>query len=107
MTWEEIVTLLAMLIVAGPLASMLIQWIKRSGWSDGWKAALAWAVSFAVGLGGAWLAGDVLGLVAKWGELTAADVMAFGGAVWTGASAFFYLYFQPKQRAADTSAPGA
>lgn len=105
MTWQEVVTLLAMLLVAGPLASGLIQWIKRSGWSDRRKAALAWAVSFGVGAGGAWLGGDILGLMTSWGTWTAPGVIAVGTVVWTGATAFFYAYYQPKQRAA-TSAPG-
>jgi hypothetical protein len=88
-----------MLLVGGPLASWLIQWLKRAGWPDGRKALFAWAVSFVVGLAGAWLAGDILGLVSQWGELTAVDVIAAGTVVWTGATGFFYLYWQPKQRA--------
>jgi len=106
MTWQEIVTLAATLLVGGPLASWIVQRIKRCGWSDGAKAALAWAVSFAVGLAGAYLAGDVLGLVGKWGSLTAGDIIAAGTVVWTGATAFFYAYYQPKQQQADTSASG-
>lgn len=106
MTWQEIVTLLAMLFVAGPLASWIIQVIKRCGWSDRRKAALAWVVSFCVGAAGAWLGGDILGLITSWGALTAAGVLAVGTVVWTGATAFFYAFYQPKQRAADTSAPG-
>ncbi|MDD2756627.1 MAG: hypothetical protein PHS80_14030 [Methanothrix sp.] len=105
MTWQEIVTLAAMLIT-GVLASWLAQLIKGVAWPDMAKLALSWVLSFAVGLGDAWLAGDVLGFIAKAGEWTAVDVIAFGGVVWTGSQAFFYLYFKPKQRA-DTSAPGA
>jgi hypothetical protein len=106
LTWQEILTLVATLLIGGPLASWIIQRIKSAGWSDKVKALLAWVVSFAVGLAGAWLAGDILGLVSKWGGLTAVDVLAFGTVVWTGATAFFYAYYQPKQRA-DTTAPGA
>jgi len=104
MTWQEIVTLLAMLLVAGPLASFIIQQVKRCVWPDATKAALAWVVSFLVGLAGAWLAGDILGLVGKWGELTATDVIAAGTVVWTGATAFFYAVYQPRQQKA-TSLP--
>lgn len=99
MAWQEIVTLVALLLVGGPLASWLIQWAKKSKWPDWFKAGLAYVVSFAVGLAGAWLAGDILGLVAKWGELTAVDLIAAGTVVWTGATGFFYLYWQPRQRA--------
>lgn len=99
MTWQEIVTLLATLLVGGPLASFIIQQIKRAAWPDATKAALAWVVSFVVGLAGAYLAGDILGLVDKWGALTAADVIAAGTVVWTGATAFFYAYFQKRQTA--------
>lgn len=97
MSWQEVVTLVAMLLVAGPLASFIIQQIKRRAWTDATKALLAWAVSIAVGLAGAWLAGDILGLIGKWGELTAADLIAAGTVVWTGATGFFYAVYQPRQ----------
>ena len=97
MAWQEIVTLVALLLVGGPLASWLIQLLKRAGWPDGIKALLAYGVSFAVGLAGAWLAGDILGLVSSWGQLTAVDVIAAGTVVWTGATAFFYAVWQPRQ----------
>jgi hypothetical protein len=97
MAWQEIVTLVALLLVGGPLASWLIQLLKRAGWPDGIKALLAYAVSFAVGLAGAWLAGDILGLVSSWGQLTAVEVIAAGTVVWTGATAFFYAVWQPRQ----------
>lgn len=95
MEWQEIVTLAAMLIT-GVLSSWLAQLIKRVTWPDLAKVALSWVLSFAVGLGGAWLAGDVLGFIAKAGEWTALDVIAFGSVVWTGSQAFYYLYFKPK-----------
>ena len=97
MAWQEIVTLVALLLVGGPLASWLIQLLKRAGWPDGIKALLAYVVSFAVGLAGAWIAGDILGLVSSWGELTAVDIIAAGTVVWTGATAFFYAWWQPRQ----------
>lgn len=100
MSWQEILTLIAMLLVGGPLASWLAQWIKRAGWSDFAKLALSWGLSFLVGLAGAWLAGDVLGFAVKFGAWTAVDVIAFGTVVWTGSQAFFYLAFKPKQEAA-------
>jgi hypothetical protein len=97
MAWQEIVTLVALLLVGGPLASWLIQLLKRAGWPDGIKALLAYVASFAVGLAGAWLAGDILGLVSSWGQLTAVEVIAAGTVVWTGATAFFYAVWQPRQ----------
>ena len=97
MAWQEGITLVALLLVGGPLASWLIQWAKKSKWPDWVKALLAYVVSFAVGLAGAWLAGDILGLVSSWGELTAVDIIAAGTVVWTGATAFFYAAFQPRQ----------
>lgn len=104
MAWQEIVTLVAMLLVGGPLAGWLTQRIKNVAWSDMAKLALSWALSFAVGLAAAWLAGDILDFIGAAGSWTAADVIAFGTTVWTGSEAFFYLYFKPKADAAAGSA---
>ncbi len=97
MEWQEIVTLVAMLLVGGPLASWLAQLIKRVAWPDLAKLALSWVLSFAVGAAAAWLAGDVLDFIGNAGSWTAAEVIAFGTVVWTGSQAFYYIYFKPKE----------
>jgi len=95
----EIVTLVAMLLASGGLSSWLVERIKRAQWSARAKYALALGLSAAVGLAASWLAGDVLGLVSAWGELSAAQVFAFLGGVWAAASGFHALWFKPRAQA--------
>ena len=96
MSTTEILTLAAMLLLSGGLSSWLVQRIKRAQWSARRKYLLALGLSAAVGLATAWLAGDVLGLVGSWGELTAAQVLAFLGGVYATASGFYALWFKPR-----------
>lgn len=99
MSATEILTLAAMLLLSGGLASWLVQRLKRAHWSARRKYLLALALSAAVGLATAWLAGDVLGLVGSWGELTAAQVLAFLGGVYAAAGGFYALWFKPRAAA--------
>ena len=96
MSTVEIISLVAMLLVTGGVASYVVQFIKRASWSGRVKWILSVVVSALFGLATRWLAGDVLGLVASWGELTAADVFAFMAAVYVSATGFYALYIKPK-----------
>lgn len=87
----EIVSLIAMLLVSGGAASYIIQKVKASAWSSGTKYVLSVAVSAAVGLATAWLAGDIFDLYASWGELTAAQVFAFLGTVYATSTGWYEL----------------
>ena len=98
MSIVEIISLVAMILVAGGVSSRLVELIKGAAWSARAKWALSVALSAAVGLATAWLAGDVLGLVAGWGSLTAVDVFAFMGAVYATANGFYVLWFKPQAR---------
>ncbi len=94
MSTTEIVTLIAMLLVSGGVASFLVQKVKKASWSSRVKYAVAVAFSVAVGLATAWLGGDVLGIISSWGELTAADVFAFLGAVYASSTGFYEVWFK-------------
>jgi len=94
MSTTEIVSLVAMLLVSGGVASLLVQAIKRAGWGSRAKFVLSIALSAAVGLATVWLAGDVAGLIGAWGELTAADVFAVMGATYAAATGFYELWFK-------------
>ena len=96
MSTIEIISLLAMLLVTGGLATYLVQYVKGADWSSRAKWLVSIVVSAAVGLATSWLAGDVLGIVASWGELTAADVFAFMAAVYAVSTAFYETYVKPK-----------
>ena len=96
MSLTEAITLVAMTLVAGGVSSRLVEGIKRAHWSARAKWLLAVVLSAAVGLATAWLAGDVLGLLSAWGSLTAAQVFACIGAVYTTASGFYVLWFKPR-----------
>ena len=101
MSTVEIISLVAMLLVTGGIASYIVQWIKRASWSSRVKWLLSVAISALFGLATSWLAGDVLGLVASWGELTAADVFAFMAAVYASATGFYELYAKDKFTSAE------
>ena len=92
----EIVSLIAMLLVTGGLASYAVQLVKRVGLSSRVKWLVSVAISAVFGLATSWLAGDVLGLVATWRELTAADVFAFAAAVYASATGFYELWVKPR-----------
>jgi hypothetical protein len=92
----EVISLVAMILVAGGVASRLVELIKGAAWSGRAKWILSVALSVAVGLATSWLAGDVLGLIAGWGALTAAEVFAFLGAVYATANGFYVLWFKPR-----------
>lgn len=96
MSTTEILSLVAMLLVSGGVASFLVQKIKKAAWSSKTKYLLAIALSAAVGLATAWLAGDIIGLIGDWGSLTAAQVFAFLGAVYATATGWYELYFKDK-----------
>jgi len=92
----EVITLVAMILVAGGVSSRLVEWIKGVHWSARAKWLLAVALSATIGLATAWIAGDVLGLLSSWGSLTAAQVFALIGAVYATANGFYVLWFKPR-----------
>lgn len=96
MSGTEIIGLIAMLLVTGGLASYLVQWIKRASWSGRLKWALSIAISALFGLASSWLAGDVLGLIDKWGSLTAVDVFGYLAAVYATSTGFYELWVKPR-----------
>ena len=94
MKLTEIITLIATLLTAGWASMYLTQLIKQASWPSGVKLILAVVIAGLVGIATAWLSGDVLGITAKWGHLTAADVLAFGGIVYASAATWFKVYYQ-------------
>lgn len=94
------ISLVCLLLVAGGVSSFLVQRIKGSGWSSRTKYVLSIALSIATGTAGLWLAGDVLGLVSQWGNLTAAQVFAFLSADYVASTGFYEIWF--KRRAAKS-----
>lgn len=96
MSATEIISLAAMLVISGGVASYLAQRIKREAWSARIKYVLALVLSGVVGLATAWLAGDVLGIIHGYGSLTAADVFAFLGGVYAAGQAFYVFWFKPR-----------
>lgn len=96
MSTVEIISLIAMLLVTGGVAAYVVQWVKRASWGSRPKWAVSVVVSAVFGLATSWLAGDVLGLVDAWGDLTAAEVFAFITAVYASSTGFYELYVKPK-----------
>lgn len=94
MSVSEIVSLIALLLTSGGVASFLVQKVKRASWSSRAKYVVAVAFSAAVGLATAWLGGDIAGLWADWGELQATEVFAFLGAVYATATGWYELVWK-------------
>ena len=92
--WMEAITLVATLVTAGWASAYIAQAIKRPAWPSWVKLVLAMVVAALIGLATAWLSGDVLGITAKWGSLTAADVLAFAAVVFTAASIWYKATFK-------------
>jgi hypothetical protein len=96
-SWKELVNLLVAFILSGFVSTIVVQWVKNCRWGDAAKVVVALGVSALVGLAQVWVSGGLLELMNRWGELTAADIIAVFGATFAGAS-FFY-----KTKFADTS----
>ncbi len=97
MSTIEIIGLVAMLLVSGGVATYLVQWVKGTRTLSSrakWFASIA--ISVLVGLATSWIAGDVLGLIDKWGSLTAADVFAWIGSVYAVAVGFYEAWVKPR-----------
>lgn len=94
MKWTELVNLVAALLLSGWVAAFIVQAIKRVRWRSWVKLALAIIVSGLVGIATAWVSGDLIGITAKWGNLTAADVLAFGAVVYGVSAAWYKFYFK-------------
>jgi len=94
MQLTELVLLIALVLTAGWFGAFITQAIKRPSWPSSVKLVLALVVSVFVGVASAYIAGDVFGLIAQWGQLTAADVMAFAAIVYTAASVWYHKYFK-------------
>ena len=96
MSAVEIISLVAMLLVTGGVAAYVVQWVKRASWGSRPKWAVSVAVSAVFGLASSWLAGDVLGLIDAWGDLTAVDVFAYLTATYATATGFYELWVKPR-----------
>jgi len=90
---NEIINLLAAIILWAPLSVLLTQAIKRASWQDGVKAVIALICATVVGIAGTWVSGDLLGLIDDWGSLTAEQVIAYVGIVYAAATVWYKAYF--------------
>lgn len=107
MKWTEIVNLVAALLLSGWVAAFIVQLIKRARWRSWVKLVLAVVVAGLVGIATAWISGDLIGLTAKWGNLTAADVLTFGALVFASAQTWYQFYFKGETWAENLGAwPG-
>lgn len=91
--WQQIVTLIAMVLASGFFSAFIVQFIKRAAWPSWTKLLLSAVVAGIVALAGLWLTGSVQAVAALWGNLTADDVWKFGALVFTAAAAWWRLYF--------------
>lgn len=85
MSWYEIVSLVALILVSGGFTSALFQVLKK--WTpekNTTRMVLVWVLSVLVALATSWIQGDVLGFLGSWsaGTMTAPDVLAYGSILW-------------------------
>ena len=105
----QIITLLATIIGSGWVAAFIVQLLKREQWPSSVKLVLALVVSALVGLGAAWLSGDVTRFVTLWksGGLTSDQFIAFAVLVFTAAQTWYHLYFGSQGWAQTLGAVGS
>ncbi len=89
MSATEIINLIAAIIVSPVVYLLLAQLIKRPEWSPLAKAALAIALSGIVAIAQSWITGDLGALIASWGSLTAAQVLAYWGIVYASGQVLY------------------
>jgi hypothetical protein len=88
--WSEALKLLATLAISGWVAAYLTSLIKRERWPSSVKLVLALVLSTLCAVASLYLGGDVTTFIAKWGSLTAADVMAFGSLIFVSAQLWYH-----------------
>lgn len=93
MNWIEIVNLVAALLL-GFILVPLIQWLKGCDWPAAAKQLLAVVICGLVGVAQVWVAGDILGLLPRFGEITAAEIVAIITTVYSGAQIFYHTYWK-------------
>ncbi|NLE22206.1 MAG: hypothetical protein GX624_05440 [Actinobacteria bacterium] len=93
MTGYQVASLVAALLVSGPVASVLVQAVKFVAPTRPLRLALAVGVSLAVGVAQAWIAGA---LPHSGSDLTPEAALAATTAVFVGATGFYRLYFRRK-----------
>ena len=93
MAWNEVINLIAAIVIAAPVSIVIAQLLKQSHWPDGANAALAGIVCVVVGIAQTWISGDLIGLIDKWGSLTANDVILWCAPVWAAAQVEYHAFF--------------
>lgn len=106
MSWVQLLTLIAMVLVSAAVMSYVFQWLKeRLKVPENWRAVILYALCGLVGLAQQWLGGDVLGIVSGLnnGVATATELFAFGSATFALSTACYNVYVRPRAlaKAAD------
>jgi hypothetical protein len=90
----EVLNLIAAVLAGGFLTFLATQLVKQESWSPKIKLALSLVMAALFGLATAWLNGDVLSIVGAWGDLSAAEAIAFGTLIWTTATVWYKVVFK-------------
>ena len=110
MTWIDLVTLVAMLLVSAGLMSAVFQWLKvRLKVSEQWRAIILYGMCLLVGLAQSWLAGDLLQIIdaLNAGVASAGQVFALGSTTFALATAAYGVYVRPRALAKAAEAAAA
>lgn len=92
----EIITFIAMILVAGWFSAFITQALKQVKWPSSVKLILSAVIAGLVALAAAWLSGDVLNFVTvyKSGGLTANELMVYFTGVFTAGATWWRFYMR-------------
>ena len=94
MSSGEILTIIASILVWAPVASIMAQLVRRAGWPPWANFVVVTFICYGAGIANSWIAGDLLGLIQSFGDLTAAQVITYGAAVHVFAVGYYLAYFK-------------
>jgi hypothetical protein len=85
----EWINLVCAIVISAPLASIVAQAIRRAAWSSGLTFCIVSLVCLAAGGAQTWVAGDLLGLIQGWGNLTVEKALAYWALIYASGQVIY------------------
>jgi hypothetical protein len=89
-----IVDLLVLALLGGFLTFLATQLVKQTSWPSWARLVLSWVMAGVFALATAWQAGDLLGVVNAWSEMTTEALVTLFVTYWTAATIWYKVVFQ-------------
>jgi hypothetical protein len=90
----ELINFVAAILLAGLLSFLATLLVKQTGWPSWLSLALSFALAFLFALATAWVNGNVMTIVAHWGDITGEELFSFTAFIWTTATGWYWLVFR-------------